>query len=179
MTLSSFPQHLKHIRVSLGLGLTWASIPIILPLLERIFPQILRGIILHVWRQVGHIECGGCAAAPGQVDFADIVADPLGYLKWSLIPWHEFRLVFRGEMLLSLMYPHWIPGIKDHLSPMFVCLDLVRCIDLLNFALNLLMELLDLLDSLGCVHISSLIHGLWSEVKRGDRVNPIKNRWPS
>ena len=58
---------------------------------------------------------------------------------------------------------------------MLVCLELVGGINLLYFALNLLMKLLDLLDSLGGIHISPLICRMWSEVKRGERLNSINH----
>jgi len=58
---------------------------------------------------------------------------------------------------------------------MLVCLDLVGCIDLLNFVPNPLIELLDLLDPLGSIHISPLIHRPWGKVKRGEGLNSINH----
>ena len=51
------------------------------------------------------------------------------------------------------MHPNEITEVEDDLPSMLVCLGLIRGVGLLNFTLDLLMELLDLLDSLGCLYI--------------------------
>jgi len=56
-------------------------------------------------------------------------------------------------MLFPQVHPNEITEVEDDLPSMLVCLGLVRGIGLLNFTLDLLMELLDLLDSLGYLHI--------------------------
>ena len=73
------------------------------------------------------------------------------------------------------MHPNEITRVEDDLLSMFVCLGLIVGIGLLNLLLNLLMELLDLLDSLGFLHIKLGDYGLWGEIKRREWLNPINH----
>jgi len=56
---------------------------------------------------------------------------------------------------------------------MLVWLGLVRGIGLLNLTHDLLIELLDFLHSLGCLHIRLGVHGPWGAIKKGEWLNPI------
>jgi len=78
-------------------------------------------------------------------------------------------------MLFPQVHPNEITGVEDDLPSMLVCLGLVRGIGLLNLALDFLMELLELLDSLGCLYIRLCVHGPWGEIKRREWLNPINH----
>ena len=73
------------------------------------------------------------------------------------------------------MDPNEITEVEDDLFPMLVCLGLIGCIGLLNLTPNLLVELLDFLNSLGCFHVRLGIHRPWSENKRKKWLNPINH----
>ena len=67
------------------------------------------------------------------------------------------------------MHPNKITGVEDDLPSMLVYLSLLRGIGLLNLTLDLLMELLDLLESLGCLTLGfeSMDRGVRSRGESG------------
>ena len=73
------------------------------------------------------------------------------------------------------MHPNKITGVEDDLRSTLLYLGLIRGIGLLNLPLNLLMELLDFLDSLGGLHIRLEVHRPWGEIKRREWLNPINH----
>ena len=64
------------------------------------------------------------------------------------------------------MHLNKILEIKDNLLSVLISLDLVGCISLLHLALNILMELLNLLDA-STLAFRSIGHGVRSSGERG------------
>ena len=56
-------------------------------------------------------------------------------------------------MLFPQVYPNEATGVEDHLLSMLVGLCFIVGIELLNLTPNLLVKLLDLLDSLDCLYL--------------------------
>ena len=69
---------------------------IILPLLKRIFPQILKEIIFIIGLEVRHIEGARKTILSGKIYLVSLAIDLLQYFEWTVSSRHELGL---GELL--------------------------------------------------------------------------------